>query len=31
MGIKKENESTWYELIVIILGTLIIMIFKTCI
>jgi hypothetical protein len=30
MGIKKENESVWYELLVIIVGTLIIMLFKTC-
>ena len=30
MGIKKENESVWYELFVIIVGTLIIMFFKTC-
>ena len=30
MGIKKENENVWYELFVIIVGTLIIMLFKTC-
>ena len=30
MGIKKENENVWYELLVIIVGTLIIMLFKTC-
>ena len=30
MGIKKENESVWYELLVIIIGTLMIMLFKTC-
>lgn len=30
MGIKKENESVWYELLVIIVGTLIVMLFKTC-
>lgn len=30
MGIKKENESVWYELFVIIVGILTIMLFKTC-
>ncbi len=28
---KKKGESVWYELLVIIVGTLIIMMFKTCI
>jgi hypothetical protein len=31
MGIKKENESVWYEVLVIILGTALIMFLKTCI
>jgi hypothetical protein len=31
MGIKKENESVWYEVLVIILGTVLIMFLKTCI
>jgi len=31
MGIKKEKESVWYEILVIILGTALIMFFKTCV
>ena len=31
MGIKKDGESVWYEMTVIILGTLLIMFLKTCI
>ena len=31
MGIKKENESVWYEVLVIILGTALKMFLKTCI
>jgi len=31
MGIKREDESVWYEVLVIILGTLLIMFLKTCI
>ena len=27
MGIKREDESVWYEVLVIILGTLLIMFF----
>jgi hypothetical protein len=30
MGIKKDKENVWYELLVVIVGTLIIMLFKTC-
>lgn len=31
MGIKKENESVWYEMLVIIIGTALIMFLKACI
>ena len=31
MGIKKEGESVWYEMLVIIIGLIIVMFFKTCI
>lgn len=31
MGIKREDESIWYEILVIILGTALIMFLKTCI
>lgn len=31
MGIKKDGESVWYEMAVIILGILLIMFLKTCI
>lgn len=31
MGIKREDESVLYEVLVIILGTLLIMFLKTCI
>ena len=31
MGIKKENESVWYEMLVITVGTALIMFLKACI
>ena len=30
MGIKKDDESVWYELLVIAIGLTLIMLFKTC-
>ena len=30
MGIKKDNESVWYELLVIAVGLTLIILFKTC-
>ena len=31
MGIKKENESVWYETLVIVVGIIIIGLVKSCI
>jgi hypothetical protein len=31
MGIKKENESVWYETLVIVVGVIIIGLIKSCI
>lgn len=31
MGIKKENESVWYETLVIVVGVIIIGLVKSCI
>lgn len=31
MNKKEKKENVWYELLVIIVGTLLIMFFKTCV
>ena len=31
MGLKKENETVWYETLIIVLGVILIAVFKTCI
>jgi hypothetical protein len=30
MGIKKEDESVWYEMLVIVVGLIIIALVKSC-
>ena len=30
MGIKKEDESVWYEMLVIVVGVIIIALVKSC-